>query len=156
MTQTGGISRLEFSQGESFLQEGFKFQRRLITYFPAILVFISHFNASQHDSHEKNPHCQDGSSHQPPASPQEPSRSTEISPQMLKFPCHGRWLPGDVGLIQKWVHHMIQHVDALPPRHPGLPKVIESDPALYVVFITTFKEYPPSTKTPLVVTSQRC
>jgi len=53
VTQAGGISRLDVPRGESFLQDGFKFQSHLITHVSAILVFLSHFNAGQYKSHEK-------------------------------------------------------------------------------------------------------
>jgi len=65
-------------------------------------------------------------------------------PETLKIPRHCKWLSGDVGLIQKWVHDMILHVEGNPRRFrpiiQDLQKVIETDPALYMIFITMFKE----------------
>ena len=68
------------------------------------------------------------------------------------IPRHGNWLPGDVGLIQKWVHQMIEHVAAHPK--PFLPiivefkNLIESDPAIYMLFHSMFDEVPPKYKNP--------
>jgi phosphatidylserine decarboxylase len=73
-----------------------------------------------------------------------PARPSGDIPETLKIPRHGKWLPGDVGLIQKWVHQMIEHVAAHPK--PFLPIVvdfrnlIESDPAIYMLFHTMFNE----------------
>lgn len=61
-------------------------------------------------------------------------------PETLKIPRPGQWLEGDVGLIQKWVHEMIEHVAAHPK--PLLPVIeefkdlIESSPAIFVRFYT--------------------
>jgi len=74
-------------------------------------------------------------------------------PETLKLPRHGKWLPGDIGLIQKWVHDMILHVEANPqpfrPVFQEFQKVIKTDLALYMVFITMFKEIPAKYKDPI-------
>ncbi|MBN6743345.1 phophatidylserine decarboxylase associated domain-containing protein, partial [Acidithiobacillus sp. MC6.1] len=70
----------------------------------------------------------------------------------LQVPRHGRWLPGDAGLIQKWVHEMIEHVAAHPK--PFLPiiqdfqELIEGDPAIYMLFHSMYAEIPPKYKIP--------
>ena len=81
---------------------------------------------------------------------------------MLRIPRHGKWLPGDVGMIQRWVHEMIEHVAAHP--QPFLPiieefqSLIESDPAIYMLFHSMFDEVPPKYKDPelLVGSAQQC
>jgi Phophatidylserine decarboxylase len=108
---------------------------------------------SQHDSHQvpttkPGPFFHHESPNKTPGSVQ----SGDI-PETLKIPRHGRWLPGDIGLIQKWVHHMILHVAAHPK--PFLPiirefqNLIESDPTIYMLFTTMFKEIPAKYKNPI-------
>lgn len=73
-------------------------------------------------------------------------------PETLQVPRHGRWLPGDAGLIQKWVHEMIEHVAAHPmpflPITQKFQELIESDPAIYMLFHSMFAEIPPKYKNP--------
>ncbi|KUJ07460.1 uncharacterized protein LY89DRAFT_677692 [Mollisia scopiformis] len=80
-----------------------------------------------------------------------PERFGETS-QSPNIPRHRNWLPGDAGLIQTWVHKIIEEVAA--PPNPFVPIIsefqdlIDSDPAIYILFHSMFDEVPPKYKDP--------
>ena len=58
----------------------------------------------------------------------------------------GRWLPSDQAILDRWLHDLVEEVDAHPePLHPVIQEfedLIESDPAIYMYFHQMFAQLP--------------
>jgi phosphatidylserine decarboxylase len=58
----------------------------------------------------------------------------------------GKWLPSDQDVLDRWLDHHIQAINANPkPLHPAVQEfkaLIESDPQLYMFFHQMFEELP--------------